>query len=366
MSTKPSLLEINGQLYDARTGRLFHHPRGPVIDGFMKKSQPHQVIKKVAGNITPTGPKLTSVKSRTHKPAQTVHQRAQRSKTLMRDGLNKPAPGHDFNSELKPAKARTGLPKPGSVSRAMNMVKNSRVKRFGSPVSQTKSIFPQPAHGKPALRNTTADARRSGSTALSVGPAASMVTSMSHQRLERMLDEALLKAGSHKKALSEHMAGKRRLQKHLRFMPKWLTISLVALVALSAGTYFAWRNVPTVSMKFASVRSQIEGSLPNYIPSGFKFAGPVDYETGTLSMTFTTQDQRSFTLEQKASSLDSSSLKANTIEDDAQVQTSQVKGSTIYLDSSKNEATWVSDGKRYKLRGQLTPDEIFKVAGSVL
>ena len=181
-----------------------------------------------------------------------------------------------------------------------------------------------------------------------------------------MLDEALIKADAHKKALSEHLAGKRRLRKHFGFMPKWLTISLVALVVVSAGVLFAWHNVPSVSMKFASTRAHIEGSLPEYIPSGFKFAGPVKYETGALSMTFKTEDERAFTLEQQASSMDSLSLKANTIADDAKVQTSQVKGATIYLDSSRNEATWVSDGKRYKLRGQLTPDEIFKIAGSIL
>ena len=83
-------------------------------------------------------------------------------------------------------------------------------------------------------------------------------------------------------------------------------------------------------------------------------------------MTYTGEGERYFTFEQQASNWDSSSLEANTLTEDTKVQTSQVKGTTVYIDSNKNEATWVSNGMRYKLKGTLNPDEISKIANSIL
>lgn len=258
------------------------------------------------------------------------------------------------------------MPSPARVSRAMNMMKSARVDRFGYPVAHAKTKLAQlSSKTKSTIDGSAVSGKSSTSTAVALRPP-SMITSVSHQRLERMLDEALIRADAHKKALSGRLPGKGRFGRRFKFLPRWLTISIAVLVVVSAGSYFAWRNIPYVSMKFASLRTQVKGSLPDYIPSGFKFAGPIEYEPGTISMTFKAEGERYFTLEQKASSWDSSSLEANAILDDSQVQTSQVKGSTVYVDSSNGEATWVSDGKRYKLRGQLNPDEIFKIAGSIL
>jgi hypothetical protein len=363
---KPSLIEINGQLYDANSGRLFHHPRSPVIDGFVRKTQASQAIK-IAATLSPLSPKLTSAKTRLHKPAQTVHKRTQRSKTLMRSAVNRPNSGNQDKTDHQPPKPRTGAPQKARLSRAMNMVKHSRVDRFGTPVSLSKSLSSHTAaRPKPLLINNSGASPRAAKTAaVAVRPAPSMVTSVSHHRLERMLDEALISADAHKKAFNERI-GKRRFSRKLNFLPRWLTITIATLVLASAGTYFAWRNIPYVSMKVASLRAQVKGSLPDYVPSGFRFAGPIEYEPGNISMTYRSGGERYFTLEQQASNWDSSSLEANALPEDTQVQTSQVKGTTVYVDSSNNEATWVNNGKHYKLRGQLNPDEIFKIAESIL
>ena len=352
MGKKPSLVEINGQLYDANSGRLFHHPRGPVIDGFVRKPQP-------------INSKLGSAKERLQKPASVVHRRTQHSMTLMRSVVKKPKSSHNPGSKSRASKARTAMPTPNRISRAMNTIKNSRVDRFGTPIIQTKAAYANAVpHSKPAM---TGKAKPPASTALAARPAPSMITSVSHQRLERMLDKALIQADSHKKALQGRLAGKRRFSRHIRFLPRWLTIATATLVVLSAGTYFAWRNIPYVSMQLASLRAQVKGSLPDYIPSGFKFSGPTQYESGAISMTFKAEEEsRYFTLTQKASNWDSSSLAANTLSDDAQVQTSQVKGTTVYY--SGDQAAWVNNGKYYVIKdhAQLNPDEIFKIADSIL
>ncbi|HEX5394966.1 MAG TPA: DUF4367 domain-containing protein [Candidatus Saccharimonadales bacterium] len=362
MGQKPSLIEINGQLYDAKNGRLFHHPKGPVIDGFMRKPQPSRVIKKAAFKISSTTKELSNIKD--YSPAQTVHSRAQHSSTLMRTAVKKPKglKTIDYKSPVK--KARTGAPNPARVSRAMNAVRNSRVQRFGAPISHTKSaitkIGPSVKSGGAAIHS------KAGKATTAIGkPLPSMVTSVSHQRLERMLDEALIRADSHKKTQKRERKG---VFGKFRIMPRWMAFSFALLAVVSAATVFVWHNVPDVSMKVASLRAQVKGSMPAYTPSGFKFSGPIKYQQGAISMTYKDAGDHTYTLEQQASAWNSSSLDDNAVPDDSQVQTSQVKGTTVYYHSADCRATWVNDGKKFSINDhcQLDPSEIFKIAGSIL
>jgi len=356
---------MNGQLYDANSGRLFHHPRGPVIDGFGRKPRPGRIINKVTKTLTAIDLGYTPAKSRPHRPAQKLHKRTQRSSTLMRSAVKKPH-SKGLSSKFKLPKVRTAAPNPARLSRAMNMIKNPRVDRFGLPLNQTKSVMADAARRtKPAIDTTIVSAKSSTSTAVALRPP-SMITSVSHQRLERMLDKALIGADAHKKALNGRLNRKGRLARRLGFLPRWLTISIVAMVVVLVGSYFAWRNIPYISMKFASVRAQVKGSLPDYIPSGFKFAGPIEYQSGTISMKFQTEtEDRYFTIVQQASNWDSSSLEANTVPDDSRVQTSQVKGTTVY--NYGNRTTWVNNGSKYTIQdnAKLNYDELRKIAESI-
>lgn len=351
MGQKPSLIEINGQLYDAKNGRLFHHPKGPVIDGFIRKPQAPKVIKQATSKVSST--------------AQSVHNRSQHSSTLMRAAVKKPKGLNKVNYKSPIQKPRTGEPSPARISRAMNMMKNSRVERFGAPLSQTKTALTRLS---PSARTSKPAASKKPHPTKSVGrPLPSMVTSVSHQRLERMLDEALVRADAHKKGMKSSGRGKGRLGS-LRIVPRWMAVSIALLAVVSAATFFVWHNVPYASMKIASLRSQLKGSLPAYTPTGFKFVGPIKYEQGAISMTYKDNGDHTYTLEQEASAWDSSSLDENAVPDDSQVQRSQVKGTTVYYHSSDCQATWVNNGKRYVIHDhcQLDPSEISKIVGSVL
>ena len=355
VTRKPSVIEINGNRYDAITGQLLaavkktsshlaHPIRGPVIDGFRRK--------------LPTS------------KAQTVHSRTQRSKTLMRSVVAKPVQAKDQSSKLKPPKARTSAVAMTRLSRAMNLAKDSHVKRFGHPVGRSKLT---PSHAasrsKPTLSDDIISPRpASGSAAMAIRPLPSMITSVSHHRLERMLDEALIRADAHKQAMKGRLSGQRRLSWRFRFIPRWLIITLMILILASVGAYAAWRYIPEVSIKFASIRAQIKGSVPDYVPSGFKFAGPIKYQSGAISLMYKSSiDGSYFTITQQASNWDSSSLEANTIADGSQVQTSQVKGTTVYIYDANKQATWVNHGIRYVImdEAQLNSDELLKIADSL-
>ena len=363
MGQKPSLIEINGQLYDAKNGQLFHHPRGPVIDGFVRKPQPSKVIRKAADKLSTTARELSNAKD--FRPAQAVHKRAQHSATLMRGAVKKPKGLKKIDYKSPVQKARTGAPSPVRVSRAMNMMKNSRVERFGTPFGQTKSAI---SRNRPSLKpgGAALPTKAAGASSDVGRPLPSMVQSVSHQRLERMLDEALIQADAHKKSRKTGN-GSKRLGR-LRIMPRWMVVSFALLTLVSAGAFIAWHNIPYASMKIASLRAQVKGSLPAYTPSGFKFAGPIKYEQGAISMTYKDAGDHSYTLEQEASAWDSSSLDENAVPDDSQVQKSQVKGTTVYYHSSDCQATWVNNGKRFVIHDNclLDPSEISKIASSIL
>lgn len=355
VGNKPSVIEINGNRYNAVTGQLIGTiMKTAVIDGFRRRTQTSPLIKKA--------------KRGSRRPAQTIHHRAQRSKTLMRTVVARPTAHKEHKLSSLKARSDGGSAR---LSKAMSVAKSATVSRFGNPSASAnpKAVHHRASHAKKAVYGEIMNAKpQAGSTAVAIRPLPSMMTSVSHQRLERMLDEALIKADAHKQALKGRIYTERGFWQRVRRLPLWLVIGLsVLIVALAAG-FFAWRSVPQFSMKVSSMQAKIQGSVPGYIPSGYSFSGPVKNEDGALSMTFRSgEDGRSFKIVEQASNWDSSSLAANAVAPSSQVQTSQVKGTTVYIYDSNNQATWVNNGIRYIIEGdaQLNSDQLLKIADSL-
>lgn len=366
MGKKPSVIQINGNRYDAVSGHIIGKMKGPVIDGLIRRPQLSPVIKKSVDKVTQSKHKSLARKHPT-KTAHNIHSRTQRSKTLMRSIVAKPnMPKRE--ASRAPLKGRVSGVSPARISKAMHVAKNTSVRHFSATTSAARSKISQHTANKDShgLDGEIMPAKASAA-AMAIQPAPNMITSVSSQRLERMLDEALLRADAHKKALSGRLSSNRGLWQRILRLPTWVVVMLTVIVAASGAIYFAWSHIPAVSMKIASLRSSVEGSVPAYVPTGFKFAGPIQYQNGSLTMKYKTAESgEAFTLTENRSNLDSTSLKANIISPASQVQTFQVKGATIYYDSVKNVATWVSNGKQFQLNGKLDPNEVPKIAGSVL
>jgi hypothetical protein len=205
-----SVIEINGTRYDAMTGKIISkahrvktHTTG-FIDGVVKPA-----ASATRGSIS-----QRSIKG----AAQTVHRKTQKSRTLMRGGVKKPA-------KKSPAQAT----QTGHHLKAVS--KHSQVKRFGH-VAAAK----QPAtaghkvatmHSQESTPHTNPSVPR---------PLPSLVTSATHKDLDRMLDRALIEASAHKNIYSAK--AKHRPLKQLGFLPKWLTMAFVlaslAIIAVVA------------------------------------------------------------------------------------------------------------------------------------
>ncbi|MEX2007069.1 MAG: hypothetical protein WD877_02820 [Candidatus Saccharimonadales bacterium] len=384
-----SVIEINGYRYDAATGKIIgavkdiaahvknSSPAG-IIDGIIyNPAVDHKPTAKISKPAKAEAPKAAITRNHRKRhifknSALTLHTRAQRSKTLMRSTIAKPK---ERLKDLTDAPAQSAKTKSVAVNlirekRAKVFRKHPKVARFGDFINRTDLSVDQPAkQGKvisaaspKIVANQTAKAASSN-----VRPMPSMVTSVSHQHLERLLDRALALADSHKKTLKEGLP-RRKTFKRFKLLPRWLTLGLVVLVLVAGAIYFAWQNVPEAAMKIAAARAQVNAKVPAYEPSDFKFVGPISYANHSTTIRYQAQGQpaKAYAITQQASNLDSDSLVSNVIGLNAQVQTSQINGIKVFIYGPSNDATWVNNGIWYSIKNNagLTSVQLLKIAQS--
>lgn len=372
VSRSASVVEINGNRYDAATGQLvgavklavtaIRPGNGQVLEGFIRRpvASHHAAKVQLKAQIPRNSLKST---------AQAVHRRAQQSRTIMRDVVTKPML-KTTPKIAEPARLskRSAIITSKRAFRAKTILKNNGVSRF----SLLKSAYakkPETAQeGEVLPRSTKIASPVQTATKALAKPLPSMVTSVSHNQLERMLDHALVRADAHKQALRGHLNSKGPLRV-IKRLPRWFSAGLFVFLFLGAGGFLAWQKVPQLSLMVASSRAHISASVPSYTPYGFSLAGPVQFHDGSVQTEMKTSADKSKTLtvSQQSSSLSSESLAASFIPKNTPVQTSQVKGATVYIYGKNNNAIWVSKGIKYSIdnNAQLSSDELLKIAGGL-
>jgi hypothetical protein len=358
LSKTNSIIEVNGNRYDAVSGKLAHsgykaknHTRvstKTVIDGFVLGSHHAKKHSKKS---------LPRPSSRASVPALDVHGRPQRSKTLMRQIVKRPVslPKKAASHAIKAKSHRVSSVK---ELRAKTAVKHPAVSRFG--------YFAD----KPVLKPASQSAHHIKKIEAEVLPALpalpSLVTSASHAKLEKMLDEALLSANAHRQMMNT--------QRHRGFLgsiagvPRWMKFAgLAAFVSLVA-LFLIWQNLPAVAVHVAAAKAHVDAGLPSYTPEGFAYAGNLTYQPGVVTMEFKDKkhDQGSFSLSQTASNLNGQSLEDSALPKDGSVQTSEIKGTTVYM-YGHGDALWANRNVLYKLenKADLSSDQVLKIVQSL-
>jgi hypothetical protein len=308
--------------------------------------------------------------------AQGVHQRAQRSQTLMRSAVKKPATlARTVNSGVKQAdirRAKRPQVDQARMARVQTIDKNTKVRRFGhgvhAPASARASAKGAEEGEVISRAPQSSNTKTSSSKSLIHKPLPSMVASASHQQLERMLDEALTRADAHKKGRLGRMPNQSLLQR-IKAVPKWMSIGTAVAVAAIVALFVAVNKVPSVAVKVASAKAHVSAQLPGYTPAGFSFSGPVNYSDGKVSIRFKSNDSsnRQFTISQTDSKMSSKSLQDKVVPQDTQVQTAVVNGTTVYIYGQSNDAAWVNNGIQYVVKdgANLNSDQLLKIASSL-
>ena len=149
---------------------------------------------------------------------------------------------------------------------------------------------------------------------------------------------------------------------------KYINIFSVSIVILLLVGYFVYLNMPSISVRVASIQAGIHATYPEYHPDGYSVDGPVSYSNNEVTINFhANTGSSSFMIEQSESSWDSSALKIQVDKDsNNETSESQEGGLTIYSYGDNTKAAWVNGGILYTIIGdaKLSGDQIRRIATS--
>lgn len=317
---------INGRVYDALTGKLVDNHR---------TSQQHAEVpqpQKVA--VTPAVRRTQPQ----HAPAITKH-----SKTLRRDIVQRPVGAHE-KTAVRPK------PQHAHISRS------PAITRFAPhPSSPPHPVVDETVAPSPIVAAIHERAKKHKKS-----------TPTPHQT-PKQLKESLIKkqlAAAPVKSRKAHAQPKAPfLARTLR--PSSVMASCMALILL--GGYLTYLNMPSLSMRVAASQAGINASYPGYQPSGYRFEGPVAYQSGEVTMSFAANGGNTkYNITQKKTTWDSQAVLDNYVAlktKDYSITNSQ--GLTIY--TYNTDAAWINGGILHTIEGNapLSTEQVLRIAQSM-
>lgn len=349
---------MNGRRYDAATGvpadsvRSTHVPARGASRRSMSDIIPARRPAQSQNNTALQDVKPVHIsdtpKQRTHTPAKNIHSSTQRSQTLQRAPLKKPAAQHA--GEVK--RQRAIVAKSPHITKFGPGMKVERQQPKPAPIP-TEKVQSHPstqkiAHKKQLARNE--EALRN-------------VSISSRAVKEQLIKEQLDKADA-KPNLKEHKQPKQRSKK-ARFTSIFATAASLMLLA----GYFTYLNMPGLSIRVAAVQAGINASLPDYKPDGYAFNGPVTFSQNEVDLRFNANGgPQSYSITQKASDWDSQAVLDNYILDESSgdYNIHSTKGLTVYTYGDK--AVWVNRGILHEINYENAPlsvNQIERIAASM-
>lgn len=349
-SAKQNTIQLNGRHYDARTGKLVS-AQETVTSGDKTYVKPLTQQSGVA---------LDGFAKRAHTktPAKKVHQRTEKSKTLMRHAVKKPA-----TPKAEPARLRVKRHTtphldidPGRHSRASTISKSHMVSRFGvggrASITPTTSVLPvQPEPEAPPINPLSQHHEVFGSNLQPLS-----------------LEKAIEQATSHTQPKHKKLTKRQKVAHRLHVSSKTTNIAAASLATVLLVGFIAFQNVPNLAMRVATARAGVQGSLPGYQPAGFGMSGPIQYKPGQITISYkSNSDTRGFQVSQKTSQWNSETLREEYVASERRAyQTFQDGDRTIYIYDGSN-ATWVDEGVWYQIEGNssLNSDQLLRIAASM-
>lgn len=304
---------INGRIYDAVTGL-------PVAAKPVAKAEPAK--------------KPTVLRRAAQVSAAAVHTTTQRSKTLNRRAIKKPAV--------------VKRPQPG---RHMDIARSSKVARFAPhPI-----IVDEPKKSTPDIAPKT---HPTASRALARVAHTKKAVSMTPKEVK----DAAIAA-----ALAKPTAKTKAKRFNIRLSRRFMIITGIAVI-LILGAYLTYANIPSISVDFAASQAGISATYPQYLPDGYHLNQPVTYSDGQVVLKFQSNSTNTgYTITQTRSSWDSSAVLDNVVKKAVgdNYVTTQDHGLTLY--SYDNNAVWVNGGILYTIASTapLSGEQIRNIATSL-
>ncbi|HET6622787.1 MAG TPA: DUF4367 domain-containing protein, partial [Candidatus Saccharimonadales bacterium] len=269
--------------------------------------------------------------------------KAQKSQTLKRQHLKKPATHKTPVHQAKAPRAHQAVSRSHMISKFAPSAEPSK------PVETVAENQPvtivRPHHVARATRP----------------PITKPATKLSSSELKRQLIAKRLAEVDTKTRPSEVKVKQHR--KRFSVMP--IVSGAFALVLLAG--YLTYLNMPSLSVRVAAAQSNVAATYPGYQPDGYHLDGPVAYETGEVELNFkANQGTAAFTVAQRNSTWNSQAVYDNYVAKQGQsYQINTRQGITIY--TYGNNAAWVNGGIFYTISGSapLSNDQLLHIATSM-
>ncbi len=363
---------LNGQAYDALSGLPLtgtaHAPKaaprteavrpapaaaGKIISDFGPVRQKLTVKSLAVQPIVPTATRPVQAGTQNRPPlrnAATIHRIRGKSHTLNRQALKKP----EF-IRVQAAVAATRSP---LISKFGN--------HFTPPAAHALSV--SPAKAKADVHGTDRQPHRIVAAHAAVAPAAATIAApLSGSLLKEQLIRERLNEAQPANQASRQTKTKPGLRGLLKFRPRSNSLAVMIAGLLLFGGYLAYVNLPNLSVRVASARAGVNASYPQYSPDGYRFAGPVAYAPGEVTIRFKSNtNTQSYKIVQRASSWDSQAVLDNLVTKESNSYlTYSEQGLTVY--TFNNKAAWVNGGVLYVVSGDapLSSDQLLRIAASM-
>ena len=346
-------LVINGKVYDAVTGLPVAAP-DPV-------SRPVEAVTAPISAAPMSTVVKPAVRARSPLHAKQAHRVAQKSATLRRDVLKKPAAKPQIGAaRRKPATGHVArseviqrfAPHPQPLKAAAIKPKQTNVRLDITPV-RTKSAPAAIVAQKHALVTKTAT------------PAAPAKPQLSSRALkEQLIAERLAKVDTQPTKAKTPRTRSGFFSKQ----PRVASLITASFAIMVLGGYLTYLNMPGLSVRVAAAQADVAASFPDYHPDGYRFNGPVAYAPGQVAIEFKANGGTTgYTVTEQKSTWDSQAVYDNIVAkaaDDSYVTNSQ-QGLTIY--TFKGDAAWVNKGILYTVQGDapLSNEQLLRIAGSL-
>ena len=266
---------------------------------------------------------------RTSISSSASHRRVQRSTTLNRKYVKKPAKVATVDSVAK--RRAEDLKRRQALADKINRERIAALK--AGKTLQTTSAAKAPAPAKP----------------LSATIEKNLVAPAKAEKAKKVKDSAVKSALESVATLESDtpkppmVSGKRPLG-----AKKLLLAFGCAALAVAAIGYFVSINTPDISVRVAAMQTGIDATYPTYIPRGYSLSDIVS-EDKKLSITFRDSDGASFTLSEEKTSWDNETLEASYVKSTWNSNYTSVREQGITIFISGSNAAWINGGLLYKI-----------------
>jgi hypothetical protein len=256
------------------------------------------------------------------------------------------------------------------LMRAKHFTKSSKVQKFTTDTQPKAKVSPNLSVKPEPVNNPITSPAELKSASHVAAP--SIAPPVPHQNSKKtsVFEDRLFSANSHLQKPVAKAKKKRSINlPTVKISPKILSVTAAAFAILLLGGFFAYQNVPAVSMRVAANEAGFMGKLPKSIPAGYAFDGPVQAEPANITLVYSSNsDDRQFVITQKPTNWSSEGLLTNYLVDSKfRYQSYKDKGLTVYIYNGSN-ATWVDKGVWFSVKGDdgsLSAEQLLDIAANI-